>query len=87
MREAADIFSMGDSKHMVTVAAMNAEGNYAGINCAVSCCACASCCECPCSGGAAAGPVGSSVEQMVIDAVAKQTAQDRIIKNAIEDYK
>ena len=24
---------------------------------------------------------------MVIDAVAKQTAQDRIIKNAIEDYK
>ena len=24
---------------------------------------------------------------MVIDAVAKQTAQDRIIKNAIEEYK
>ena len=30
-QEAADIFSMGDSKHMVTVAAMNAEGNYANI--------------------------------------------------------
>ena len=82
-----DIFSLGDSKHMVTVASMNAEGNYASIQCTSQCCPCASCCDCPCSGGASAGPAGSSVEQQVIDAVAKQTAQDRKIKEAIEEYK
>ena len=30
-QESADLFLMGSGKYMVTVAAMNAEGNYANI--------------------------------------------------------
>ena len=52
----------GKNTKMVTVAAMNAQGNYAGIQCATQCCACASCCDCPCNGGAGAGAAGTSVE-------------------------
>ena len=74
----------GEGGNAKTVSKTIVTGNFAGINCATSCCACSgsSCgsCNCPCTGGASAGPAGGqSIERIVADAIGEKKEIEKMV--------